>query len=74
MCTLYLGPYYISVFAFGYRQRQKTAAKIHTAVVVAVLNVNCGFKHRVHEIFCGEILILCIRQSDSSLARRPVET
>ena len=27
----------------NYRQRQKTAARIDTAMVVAVVNVNCGF-------------------------------
>ena len=27
----------------SYRQRQKTAARINTAMVVAVVNVNCGF-------------------------------
>ena len=44
-----------------------TAARIHTAVVVAVVNVNCGFKHRVHEIFCGQIIVFCIWQQPSFL-------
>ena len=53
-CILYLGPCCISVFIFEYKKRlQITTARIHTAMVVAMVNVNCGFKHRVHEIFCG---------------------
>ena len=27
----------------SYRQRQKTAARIYTAMVIALINVNCGF-------------------------------
>ena len=37
---LYLEPCCISVFDFGYKERlQKTAARIHTALVVVVVNV-----------------------------------
>ena len=52
--TLYLGRCCISVFVFGCKKiLQKTAARIHTAMVVVMVNVNCDFKHRIHEIFCG---------------------
>ena len=48
------GTVFVSVFVLGYMKRlQKTATRTHTAMVVAVVNVNCGFKHTVHEIFCG---------------------
>ena len=42
---------------FG-QKLQRTAATIHTAEVV--VNVSRGVKHRVQEIFCGQILLLCM--------------
>ena len=49
--VLYFSSY---LFAFGYRQRlQNNVARIHIAMIVTVVNVICGFKHRVYEVFCG---------------------
>ena len=49
--VLYFSSY---LFAFGYRQRlQNNVARIHIAMIVAMVNVIFGFEHRVYEVFCG---------------------